>query len=204
MSSLQEVRTYLTSLAILGFLLPLAIIICSTVVLIIRCAEPAMSPRWTFFPLQAVCDLRAVLFILQPGGAGPGPRLRPLHGQSAGHVPPHAGHLPRKVAQIVTRLVLLLIFRFQLPTSQNEIGEYLTPELARALETLSGLAFPLILYATLPGETVNWNVAFTAVRKYLQPIEDSRRFRTKRIWNWMMTSMKGDFTIGRRANLLTA
>lgn len=115
----SEVRTYLTSLAILGFLLPLAIIICSTVVLIIRrcvtCGRCCSSYSKEELALVLVSGLYTV-------------------------------------SQLAMYLPTLDIYlaKFQLPTSQNEIGEYLTPELARALETLSGLAFPLILYATLP------------------------------------------------------
>ena len=50
----------------------------------------------------------------------------------------------------------MIMFRFELPTSDQELGEYLTPELSRGLETLSGLVFPLILYMTLPGEKVSY------------------------------------------------
>ena len=44
-----------------------------------------------------------------------------------------------------------LFQRFDLPTSHGEIGEYLTPEIARLAENLSGLLFPLLLLCLLSG-----------------------------------------------------
>ena len=41
--------------------------------------------------------------------------------------------------------------RFDLPTSHGEIGEYLTPEISRLTENLSGLLFPLLLLCLLSG-----------------------------------------------------
>lgn len=115
----SEVVTYLTSLCILGYLLPLTIIICSTLVLIIRrcvnCGKCSSSHCREELSLVLV----STIFTLS---------------QLAMYLPIFDYYLAK----------------FELPTSDQELGEYLTPELSRGLETLSGLVFPLILYMTLP------------------------------------------------------
>ena len=195
MSSSQEVVTYLTSLCILGYMLPLAITICSTLVLILRsvmmllkddiepdtrrcvncgrccsshCREElslvlvstvftlsqfamylpildfylakyvtTFSTYTTYKPASVMCDINTTCFSSFSIPIYLSPPLQPTDER-------------------------VLMFRFELPTSEEEVGEYLTPELSRGVETLSGLAFPLIIYMTLPGENnftlTPWNI----------------------------------------------
>jgi len=120
----DTVTTYITSVSILGYVLPLAITICITMALMIRRCWACGRFRGRCCSSYCKEELSLVL-------------ISCLY----------------TITQFAMYLPILDIYleRFDLPTSHGEIGEYLTPEISRLAENLSGLLFPLLLLCLLSG-----------------------------------------------------
>jgi len=119
----DTVTTYNTTVPIFGYLLPLAITICVTLVLMFRrcfaCGKRGGRCCSSYCKEELVLVLASCLYT---------------------------------VTQLAMYLPILDIYlaRFDLPTTRGEIGAYLTPEIARLADNVTGLLFPWLLLSILP------------------------------------------------------